>query len=108
MLTRDQAFHNLHLSPEATPEEIEQSYRRMVRRYPPEYHPDRFRLIDESYRTLTSLAFVVENIFLEKNQENSGDLIRQVLALPLGVDEQAVTQGMEGLRRVLLCATMWP
>ncbi|MGE4560996.1 MAG: J domain-containing protein [Desulfobulbus sp.] len=108
MLTREQALEHLNLPHEATREEIEQSYRRMVRRYPPEYHPERFRLVDESYRTLTSLLFLVENVFAVKNQGGEEGLARRVAELSLDVDDQAVGQGMEALRRMLLSDCLWP
>lgn len=108
MLTRDQALQNLNLPPEATEEEIERGYQRMVRRYPPEHHPDRFRLIDESYRTLTSLAFVVERIFSGPDQEHEANLVSQVAGLSLVADEQAVAQGTAALWRMLLCDALWP
>ena len=109
MLTRDQALQNLHLPPEAERDEIEQSYRRLVRRYPPEYHPDRFRQIDESYRILTSLSFVVEGIFNAKDGgEGSDTLARQVADLPLTADGEAAAQGVEELRRMLWYDGLWP
>jgi len=109
MLTRDQALHNLNLPHEASKEEIEQSYRRLVRRYPPEFHPDRFRQIDESYRTLTSLSFMVESIFNAKNKDDGGNLARQVAELPLAADAETVAQeGVAALRRMLLQEALWP
>jgi hypothetical protein len=69
----------------------------LVRRYPPEHHPDRFRQIDESYRTLTSLFFVVESIFSAKDEgEERGTLARQVAEMPLTGDAGAAAQGCEG------------
>lgn len=108
MLTRDQALHNLNLHNEAGKEEIEQSYRRLVRRYPPEFHPDRFRLIDESYRTLSSLSFMVESIFNATNLGEEGNLAQQVAELPLAVDAEAAVQGVAALRRMLLMEALWP
>ncbi|MGD9947713.1 MAG: hypothetical protein AB7U29_04445 [Desulfobulbus sp.] len=108
MLTRDQALQHLHLPQKATREEIEQSYRRLVRRYPPEYHPDRFRLIDESYRTLTSLSFVVETILTDRNQEEEVNLGQRLAELSLTADAEAGTQGVEALRWILLSDALWP
>jgi curved DNA-binding protein CbpA len=108
MLTRDQALHNLNLSHEAGKEEIEQSYRRLVRRYPPEFHPDRFRQIDESYRILTSLSFRVESIFNTKHRDEEENLARQVAELPMEVDAETVAQGVAALRRFVLQNALWP
>jgi curved DNA-binding protein CbpA len=38
-MTREEALAQLNLPPSAGREEIEQAYQRMVRRYPPEFHP---------------------------------------------------------------------
>lgn len=108
MLSRDQALLHLNLPQEATREEIEKSYRRLVSRYPPEYHPDRFRLIDESYRTLTSLSYVVETILTDRDQGEDGNLAQRLAEVTLSVDADAVSQGVDGLRRILLCDALWP
>nr|WP_321464950.1 hypothetical protein [uncultured Desulfobulbus sp.] len=108
MLTRDQALHHLHLAQEATREEIEQSYRRLVRRYPPEFHPDRFRLIDESYRALTSLSFVVETIMTDRDQEHEANLAQRVADLSPTAEAEDVARGVEELRRMMLYEALWP
>ena len=108
MLTREQALHHLNLQHEASREEIEQSYRRLVRRYPPEFHADRFRLIDASYRTLTSLSFMVESIFNAEDKGEEGNLAQQVAELPLAADAEAAVQGVAALRRMLLMGALWP
>lgn len=108
MLTREQALHNLNLSNEASGEEIEQSYRRLVRRYPPEFHPDRFRQIDESYRTLSSLSFLVESIFNAKDRDEDGDLVAQINELPLAPEAGAALLGVDVLRRLYLVESLWP
>ena len=61
-MNREEALNQLNLPPSASKEEIEQAYHRMVRRYPPEFHPEKFRQIDESYRFLTSLPFLLEKL----------------------------------------------
>ncbi|MDD2463949.1 MAG: hypothetical protein PHI97_08120 [Desulfobulbus sp.] len=108
MLTREQALHHMNLQHEASREEIEQSYRRLVRRYPPEFHPDRFRQIDASYRTLTSLSFMVESIFNAKDKGEEGNLAPQVAELPLAAEAEAAVQGVAALRRILLMEALWP
>ncbi|SMC27805.1 hypothetical protein SAMN02746041_03080 [Desulfacinum hydrothermale DSM 13146] len=62
-MTREEALANLNLKESATLEEIEAAYRRLLRRYPPEFHPERFREIDESYRVLTSVSYLIEKAF---------------------------------------------
>ena len=61
-MTREEAVTQLGLSPSAGREEIEQAYQRMVRRYPPEFQPEKFRQVDEAYRSLISLPFLLEKL----------------------------------------------
>jgi curved DNA-binding protein CbpA len=44
----------LGLEPGAGREDVERAYRRLVRRYPPELHPERFSAIHQAYRHLSS------------------------------------------------------
>lgn len=108
MLTRDQALNNLNLSPEATAAEIEKAYQRLVRRYPPEFHPDRFRQIDESYRTLTSLAFLVESIFAARAETPESNLAQELAGLPLAAEENVVARSIKEIRTLLLTESLWP
>jgi hypothetical protein len=61
-MTREEALEVLNLTSTASPEDIESAYQRLVRRYPPEFQPEKFRGIDEAYRFLTSLAYQVERL----------------------------------------------
>jgi len=61
-MTREEALTQLNLPPSVGKVEIEQAYQRMVRRYPPEFQPEKFRQVDEAYRFLTSLPFVLEKL----------------------------------------------
>jgi DnaJ-class molecular chaperone len=61
-MTREGALKNLNLPPEADSEAIEKAYQRLARRYPPEFQPEKFRIIDESYRQLTSLPEMLERL----------------------------------------------
>lgn len=45
----------LDLSEAAAPEEIETAYRHLVRRFPPEFQPEKLREIDEAYRPILFL-----------------------------------------------------
>jgi hypothetical protein len=108
MLTREEALKNLNLAPDTSDEAIEQAYRRLVRRYPPEHNPDRFRLLDESYRILTSLAYQVESILLPATGTPSPNLGAVLAQVPLMVGEAEVAQGMVELRGLWLAASLWP
>ncbi len=61
-MTRQDALNELNLPEKAGDEEMEQAYRRLVRRYPPEFNPERFQKIDEAYRFLTSLPDMIERL----------------------------------------------
>ena len=61
-MTREKALTILNLPSSAGRGEIDQAYHRLIRRYPPEFHPEKFRAIDEAYRFLTSLAFRIERL----------------------------------------------
>ena len=61
-MTREEALNQLNLPPSAGREEIEQAYQRMVRRYPPEFQPEKFRQVDVAYRSLVSLPFLLEKL----------------------------------------------
>jgi len=61
-VTRQDALNELNLPENAGGEDVEQAYRRLVRRYPPEFNPERFQKIDEAYRFLTSLPDMVERL----------------------------------------------
>lgn len=108
MVLREQALEVLNLDADATREEIDTAFQRMVRRYPPEFHPQRFRRIDESYRTLTSLAFVVETILGDKQSSDDDNLARSLADLTLVADETAVQKAMKEMRIQLLIEKLWP
>jgi hypothetical protein len=108
MLTQAEALKILNLSPEASAEAIETAYQRLVRRYPPEFHPDRFRQIDQSYRILTSTAFLVESILTARKTEPETDLAQRLADLPLVAEEDAVAKSLEEIRTLLLVESLWP
>ncbi|MBM9536002.1 hypothetical protein [Desulfobulbus alkaliphilus] len=108
MVTREQALRALNLETNATREDIDKAYQRMVRRYPPEFHPERFRQIDESYRTLTSLAFVVEAILEDKETAGEENLAKVLAALSPAADDKAVLDGINEMRLQLLVESLWP
>ena len=108
MPTREEALKHLNLTPEAPSEAIEQAYLRLVRRYPPEHNPDRFRLIDESYRLLTSPAYLVESILSARDDRPKNSLGPMLAELPLVAEEAAVAQAMDELRALWLSRCLWP
>ncbi|KJU85419.1 molecular chaperone DnaJ [Candidatus Magnetobacterium bavaricum] len=65
-MTKDDAFKTLMLEPSASKHEIDAAYNKLVRRYPPEFQPDKFREIDEAYRFLTSLSVMIERLLSDE------------------------------------------
>jgi hypothetical protein len=104
-MTREQALSNLNLTPLADREEIEKAYQRMVRRYPPEFNPERFRQVDESYRFLTSLPYMLEKLLsptLAEGQLDPSDFAFTP-TLPAGCHEEALRE----IRKLYLYSHLW-
>ena len=104
-MTREQALENLNLAPAVDREEIEKAYQRLVRRYPPEFHPDRFRQIDESYRFLVSLPFLLEKLLSPALQEASPDPL--LFSFSPSVPEHFREQALREIRKHYLLSHMW-
>ncbi len=96
-MTYEEALHNLNLDESAGPGEIEKAYRRLVRRYPPEFHPDRFRLVEESYQVLTSLAYRIRLLMMQDRGGSQIDVDR--FRFEPAVDPGRVQEAVEELRR---------
>jgi len=106
-MTREEALLQLNLPPSARKEEIEQAYQRMVRRYPPEFQPEKFRQVDEAYRSLTSLAFVLEKLLAPGAaiDEANKSLFSFSLSPPqLSVLEEALLE----IRKQFMMSYLWP
>jgi curved DNA-binding protein CbpA len=104
-MTREQALENLNLAPAVDRDEIEKAYQRLVRRYPPEFHPDRFRQIDESYRFLVSLSFLLEKLLSPALQEASPDPL--LFSFSPSVPEHFREQALGEIRKRYLLTTLW-
>ena len=104
MMTKEKALAALHLSPPAGREEVEKAYQRLVRRYPPEFHPERFRAFDEAYRFLTSPAFRIEHFLLpQAKMEIDGDSLSFDLTPPTAALESALNE----MKTKLKIAFLW-
>ncbi len=105
-MTREEALSRLNLPPSAGKEEIEQAYRRMVRRYPPEFQPEKFRQIDEAYRFLVSLPFLLEKLLAPaETGEISKDLFSFDLFLP---DPSALEEALAEAKKEFKMSYLWP
>ena len=106
-MTREEALIQLNLPPSARKEEVEQAYQRMVRRYPPEFQPEKFRQVDEAYRFLTSLPFVVEKLLAPgaDSDEVNKSLFSFSLSPPqISVLEEALSE----TKRQFKMSYLWP
>lgn len=56
------AYKILRIDPGASVEDIDKAFRRMVRRYPPEFRPEHFSRIRAAYEYLTSLRAQAEDM----------------------------------------------
>lgn len=105
MENREDALKILNLSEAADPGEIETAYRRLVRRFPPEFQPDKFREIDEAYRFLTSVPYQLERLF------SSGEIKRQqdpeMFIFPLSPPEEKLSPALSELRQALFLSFLW-
>jgi hypothetical protein len=106
-MTREEALTLLNLPPSAGKEEIERAYQRMVRRYPPEFQPEKFRQVDEAYRFLTSLPFLLEKLLAPGagSEEAKKSLFSFSLSPPqLPVLEEALLEAKKQIKMSYL----WP
>ncbi len=104
-MTREEALQNLNLPPDADAEAIEKSYQRLVRRYPPEFHPDRFRIIDESYRQLTSLSDMIQKLLSPSIEPSGTD--PTLLVFDPDVPRSRIDESIAEVRRIALNKTLW-
>jgi hypothetical protein len=104
-MTREEALQNLNLPHDADQAAVEKAYQRLVRRYPPEFHPDKFRTIDESYRHVTSLAAMIEQQLapLVKDPKLNPELFMFDPRVPDSRIDKAVVE----IRRIALINALW-
>lgn len=105
-MTREEALQNLNLQPDAEPEAIEKAYQRLVRRYPPEFHPDKFRTIDDSYRQLTSLPAMLEKLLAPEIDDPKLD--PALLAFAPSVSASRLDEALQEIRAFALAEALWP
>ncbi|MHC1741819.1 MAG: hypothetical protein AB9873_02165 [Syntrophobacteraceae bacterium] len=104
-MTREEALQNLNLPPDADPEAIEKAYQRLVRRYPPEFQPDRFRVVDDSYRQLTSLPAMLEKLLSPSIQEEKLD--PDLLLFSPSVPDARLDEALQEIRAAALREALW-
>lgn len=103
-MTKEKAIGILNLQSSASREEIEQAYKRLVRRYPPEFHPDKFRQIDEAYQFLTSLPFKLERLL---SPQAGTELDREVFSFTLSPPLSSIEGALLEIKKEFKTAFLW-
>ena len=97
-MNREIALQTLNLDSQAAHETIEKNYRKLINRYPPEFHPDKFREIDDAYRFLTSFARKVEMLFAPESGQQKIDAA--LFSFENGDSSALLAKGMKELNRM--------
>ncbi len=105
MMTREEALQNLNLPGDADQDAIEKAYQRLVRRYPPEFHPDKFRVIDDSYRQLTSLAAMIQQQLAPAVTNSKLD--PTLLLFEPSLPDSRIEEAIREMRQAALTSALW-
>jgi len=68
-------YHTLGLSPDCTEADLRKRYLELVRRYPPESHPDKFSRIHDAYQFLKNPLDAIPEMLFSFAAEDSIDRI---------------------------------
>lgn len=94
-------YQTLEVSPQAELEEIRRSYYRLVRKYSPERHPERFQVIREAYETLSDKQARQNYDALQKYGDEIQVLIEQAETC---MSEEQWAMAIDLLKRILTLA----
>lgn len=64
-------YHTLGLSPDCSEEELRKRYLELVRKYPPETHPERFSKIHQAYEQLKNPLERIPEMFFSMDTDDS-------------------------------------
>lgn len=103
-MIQEQAFKILNISHSATAGDIENAYKKLVRRYPPEFHPEKFRDLDEAYRFLTSLPRRLEQALMS---HATAQVDKGIFEFSLNPPEAGIEAALKEVRRVARIAYLW-
>jgi hypothetical protein len=104
-MIRGDALKELNLEEKAQGAEIEETYLRLVRRYPPEFNPERFQKIDEAYRFLTSLPDMIEQLL---SPSAGSGLVPADFNFYATLPPETVAKAIAELSRGEAMAALWP
>ena len=106
-MTREEALTQLNLPPSAGKEEIEQAYQRMVRRYPPEFQPEKFRQVDEAYHFLISLPFLLEKLLAPA--ADTGEVNKSLFSFDLSAPQpEVLEEALPEAKKQFKMSYLWP
>jgi hypothetical protein len=105
-MTREESLTVLNLPASAVKGEIEQAYQRLVRRYPPEFQPEKFRQIDEAYRFLISLPSMLEKLLSPAAQEK--ELDKSLFSLKIAPPSAALEDALWEVKKQFKLSFLWP
>jgi curved DNA-binding protein CbpA len=91
-------YKTLELSDDADDEAIRRRYLELVKRYPPEHHPEKFAAVRAAYESLRDLTTRVRHRLLEAGSD-SLDAIIQELACPKSRRRRMPLQALLSLAR---------
>lgn len=95
----NELYHTLEIAPEAAPEEIRRAYFRLVRRFPPEKEPEKFKGIREAYETLSDPKARRNYDALQEHGDVISDLFAEAEAL---MGEEKWEEAIRPLKRILV------
>jgi len=83
LMTVDEPFHILGVTPQATAEEVRMAYLAAVQAYPPDRHPDRFAEIHAAYQLASDpLQLAREFLTLSPDPPDLVEWVKQERANP--------------------------
>jgi curved DNA-binding protein CbpA len=104
-MIRKDALAILHLPDSATREDFDRAYQRLVKRYPPEFNPEKFRQIDEAYNFLTSLPYRLEKLLSPQTAKIAVN--KEEFNFSLSPPGATLEQVLAALKKRLLWAYLW-
>jgi curved DNA-binding protein CbpA len=104
-MTRKDALAVLHLPDPATRDDIDRAYQRLVKRYPPEFNPEKFRQIDEAYNFLTSLPYLLEKLLSPHKLKSIVN--KKEFSFSLSPPAATPEQILAALKKQTLLAYLW-
>ena len=91
-------YKTLELPDDADDEAIRRRYLELVKRYPPEQHPEKFAAVRAAYESLRDLTTRVRHRLFEAGSNDSLDAVIQELACPRSRRRMSL-QALLGLAR---------